>query len=112
MEKNEREKQMLFEWGKENRSKYSFQLIDKTMESYFIQRQGDTYIREYGFETLPELMKELDILWNNDEIMKQTRKIVGVAAIKNKPIKRSDENEQEKKFEESKETLPDFIYSF
>ena len=51
MDKNEKEKQMLFEWGKKNSQEYDFQGMDKMKKSYFVQRQEDIYIRENMFET-------------------------------------------------------------
>lgn len=110
MEKNEREKQMLLEWGKENASKYVFQQINRNKESYFTQRQSDSYIREYSFEKLPEFMEELDAMWGSDETMGQIKKVVGVAAMKNKPTKVIEEKSEKR--EEAEEILPAFIYNF
>lgn len=115
MNRNEKEKQILYEWGKNNSAVYCFQKIDKEKESYFIQRDAGEekgiYIREYGFETLPELVKELDTLWDCNKEMQSIKKAVEVAVFKNKPSKMepedkriTDKNEEEK--------LPEFIYNF
>ena len=114
MEKNEKEKQMLYEWGKKNQSKYSFQKIDKEIDSYFIKRKTDfrevPYIKEYGFETVLELDKELESLWYMDEVLGEMRKVIGVAAIKNKPLVATKESETKKT--EIQNQLPTFIYNF
>ncbi len=116
MNKNEKEKQMLYEWGLKNHSKYLFQTIDQERSSYFIKRESkeNSYIREYGFETLPELIKELDILWESDKVMEEIKKVIAIAAIKNKPFgsisKETDINRKGK--QEEKDKLPVYIYNF
>lgn len=111
MKKNEKEYQMLYEWGVRNHLKYNFLQIDKERESYFIKRQNDSYIREYTFDTLPELMGELDLLWKDEEMLKQIKKVIGVAAMKNKPTRFVGERQQEVKAEKE-EKMPAFIYNF
>ncbi len=124
MKKNEKEKQMLYDWGLQNNLQYHFPIIEKEKNSYFIKREGDSdrhlYIREYGFEVLPELMKELDLLWENDAVMGSAKKIVGVAAMKNKALEHTmkQDNDDKAAIEESikesddKEKLPMYIYNF
>ncbi len=115
MDRNAREKDMLYEWGVKNAGSYDFQKIDKTKDSYFIKRKGneEQYIREYAVETLPEIMKELDRMWGDDEIMDQIKKVIGVASLKNKPDKIlvKEENMIDGK-KEVKSKLPEFIYNF
>ena len=57
---NDKEKQMMYEWGKTQGIDYHFQEVDQKKESYFIwggtEDSRNTYIREYGFETLPEFI--------------------------------------------------------
>lgn len=112
MDKNEREKKMLYEFGVENCQRYHFEEIDKKKESYFIKREEDSYIREYAVETLPELMKELNTLWGDDEMMGRIKKVIGVAAMKNKPVKKAQEKTGGEKQEDKEEKLPAFIYNF
>lgn len=117
MDKNSREKNMLYQWAASNSTSYRFQEIDKTKESYFMQRTGDAdsnqYIREYAVESLPELMKEIDALWGADEVMCQIKKAIGVAALKNKPVRLgSGEETRAENKTESKDKLPAFIYNF
>lgn len=108
---------MLYQWAALNSASYSFQEIDKPRDSYFMQRLKDAdysqYIREYTVESLPELMKEIDTLWGADEVMCQIKKAIGVAALKNKPIKPEVRIETETEHKtESKDKLPVFIYNF
>lgn len=113
MEKNDKEKQMLYEWGKANGASYHFPQIDKAEKSYYIRRETeDSYIREYGFETLPELVKELDTMWGNEEAMQSIKKVVGVAAIKNKPVEVIQKSIEKDKKDEREDRLPAFIYNF
>lgn len=117
MDKNSREKDMLYQWAKTNSKSYHFQEIDESKESYFKQRENHAddlrYIREYEIESLPELMKELDTLWGTDEIMCQMKKAVAVAALKNKPVKLNIREETKVKCKiEEKDKMPVFIYNF
>ena len=111
-DRNEKEKQMLYEWGIENSERYLFQESDADKQSYFIKKQTHCYLREYNFETLPEFMKELDVLWDNDEAMKTVKKIVGVAVLKNRPLKEIKETPKETGEEKEEPKLPVFIYNF
>lgn len=116
MERNEKEKNMLYEWGMKNNLRYHFSTIDNKKKSYFIERsesfEEDSYIKKYGFETLPELIKELDVLWENDEAMKEIKRVVGVSAIKNKPSKEVSKGNDVKKGKGTDDKLPTFIYNF
>lgn len=116
MGKNDKEKQMLYEWAKTNGIGYHFQDIDPNRKSYFIQRGAEdgsnSYIRKYGFETLPEFIKELNILWKNENVAESIKKAVGVAAIKNKPVKVKQETAWTNDKEEPQDKLPVFIYNF
>lgn len=116
MGKNDKEKQMLYEWAKTNGIDFHFPDIDLNRESYFIQRGtengSNSDIQEYGFETLPEFMKELDLLWQDEKLTESIKKVVGVAAIKNKPMKVKQETVEIINKEEPQGKLPEFIYNF
>ncbi len=112
MDKNDKEKQMLYEWAVNDYSKDVFLHSDHRRDSYFLQRTENLCIREYMFETLPELMEELNILWENDEIMESIKRVIAVAAMKNKPTKSDDENGQKNGQEVTDEKLPTYIYNF
>lgn len=116
MGKNDKEKQMLYEWGNTNGIDYHFQEVAQEKKSYYIQREtedtGNSYIREYGFETMPEFMKELDSLWVNEKVTESIKKVVGVAAIKNKPVGVIQKAVGTINKEETQDKLPAFIYNF
>lgn len=122
MDKNDKEKQMLYEWGKEHSDSSQFQKIDEDRQSYFIQRGRDgntgTYIREYGFETLPEFMQELDALWGDETVMTQMKKICAVAAMKNEITGRMPAHEAKEisgsqgMKTDREDKLPVYIYNF
>lgn len=121
-EKNEREKRTLYEWGVQNGLHYRFTQTEKERTSYFIKRESgkEPYIREYGFETLPQIEEELDALWGTDKTMGLMKKVVGIAILKNKPCKinaeykKEDEGNRERpdgKWE-AENGMPTYIYNF
>lgn len=112
MDRNEKEKNMLREWAKKNNAAYRFTAIDMEKESYFIKRSARKYIREYQFETLPELLQELDYMWQDENSMAQIKKIVAVAALKNRPSEEIQKQTEKHHAHEKKELLPEFIYNF
>lgn len=112
MGKNDKEKMMLSEWGIKNFSNDIFSQIDTEKKSYFVRRTDELYIREYAFETLPEVMKEINALWENDEMMEEIKRIIGVAAMKNKPVRTVEKKQQEDGQVDKEERLPAFIYNF
>ena len=112
MDKNKKEKQILYEWGKENSQKYPFLWADKKKDSYFIKRQDNSYIREYTFETLPHLKEMLNSLWSDDERIESIKMVVAVAAMKNKPIKNFVRTDNEERKSELDDELPMYIYNF
>lgn len=113
MEKNKREKQLIYEWGMKNCSEDIFAKPDPKMESYFLQRPDGLYLREYNFDTFKDFMEELEMLWANDKIMDDSiKRIIGVAAMKNKPVSTNGENETDKDRARQDEKLPVYIYNF
>ncbi len=80
-------------------------------ESYFVKREEDSYIREYGFETLPELKDELKKMWNEDVVMQECMQTVLVSALKLKPVEGKD-GETRNGGEDKSEKLPGYIYNF
>lgn len=120
MDKNDKEKQLMYEWGKKHSDSSQFQEMDGDRQSYFIQRDRNTsaYIREYGFETLPEFMQELEALWGDEPVMEQMKKICAVAVMKNEitgrisvhDTKEISDNPGTKPDQEDK--LPVYIYNF
>ncbi|MDE7131965.1 MAG: hypothetical protein K2O65_09240 [Lachnospiraceae bacterium] len=116
MDKNEREKELLYQWGSEKKTQDRdiFLQPDKQIDSYFVFRTPSKYIREYGFETVPELERELDSMWGNQPYIQEIKKAVLVAAIKNKPRKMEEaiKADLEKEEKPVKEKMPAYIYNF
>lgn len=118
MDRNETEKNKLREWGLANCQQYQFQGIDREKESYFMETDKGLYIKEYQFETLPQLLKMLDKLWEGDERMEAAKRIAGAAAMKNRtfcvPCSGSRESTVSDSGEETNErdNLPRYIYNF
>lgn len=104
---NDTEKEKLFMWsGRKFKEDYRFPEIDIDKDSYFIKRENNVaYIKEYTFETLPELKAQLKEMWSDKEYLQDILQVVLVAAMRNKPHEiKEDETKDEK--------LPTFIYNF
>ncbi len=116
VDKNEREKNSLYEYAVQNTRDYQFTTIDREKDSYYLKRNENfgkkTYLKSYGFEKLPELMEELDVLWGTEKLPEELRKIVGIAAMKNKISDKQSVicDEVIKTKQENK--LPAYIYNF
>lgn len=114
---NKGEKERLYQWAceyhtKEIEERY-FTRIDKECESYFEKRDPkEKYGREYVFQTIPELRKELEIMWDGDETMEQIMKAVLVASMKNKPMPEENNDTAASNPEELKEQIKSYIYNF
>lgn len=95
---------MLYNWSAQNTANYSYPKVNKNAGSCFAERDGDEYIKEYGFETIAELKKKLTDMWSGNMSMEKIIKPVAVAAMKNQP----------QGIENSKKTegLDEFIYIF
>lgn len=112
---NQGEKDKLYQWACDNYSKELeekyFTKIDKACDSYFEKKSLQAeYCIEYHFQTVPELQGELDIMWKDDDIMRQIERVVLVAFMKNKP-KMWEIDEVEDKGKKMEQLRP-FIYNF
>lgn len=94
----------MYDWGVQHMGSYNYPPMDKNTESYFVLHDGNSYIREYGGETIAELREELEQIWLGDTCMEKVIMPVAVSAMKNKP------NGWEVK--ESAKDLDDYIYIF
>lgn len=116
MDKNEKEKELFYQWSlkKNPQDNETFCRPDKQTDSYFVLKTSDKYIREYGFETVPELEEELDKMWENQPHLQEIEKAVLVASIKNKPrkIEEAPKVDLDKKEKNIKEKMPAYIYNF
>lgn len=108
MDKSKREKDRLYEIACTNRKSY-YDWKACGNDSYFIKRDNDVYIREYAFDTIPDLKEELNRMWNQDEILQSCIQPVLIAAFK---LKAMDKAEKEDKELLLTEKLPPFIYNF
>lgn len=115
-DKNEREKTFLYEYAIKNASDRQFMTIEQERESYFLKRDEDLdkkpYLKIYGFETLPELMEELDLMWETEDFPELLRKTIGVAAMKNKTTDEKTAAYEKKIKTKDEDRLPEFIYNF
>ncbi len=118
MDRNETEKKKLREWGLANCQQYQFQRIDREKESYFTEVDKGPYIREYQFETLPQMLGMLDKLWEGDERMEAVKRIAVAAAMKNKTSCASRPGSYESTAQDcgeetsGQDNLPRYIYNF
>ncbi|MDE7177494.1 MAG: hypothetical protein K2O59_06720 [Lachnospiraceae bacterium] len=110
MDKSQNEKDKLYEIACGFQKNY-YTGSDCTEESYFIKRVEESYIREYGFETLPELKDELKKMWDEDAVMQECMQTVLVSALKLKPVEGKD-GETRNCGEDKSEKLPGYIYNF
>lgn len=108
MDKIRREKDRLYEIACVNQKNYYTCKVGCN-DSYFINRDNDVYIREYGFNELPDLKEELYGMWNQDETLQSCIQPVLVAAFKLKPMDKVEELSKELSFSEK---LPSYIYNF
>lgn len=117
-DKNSKEKKILKDFAADrlHRNKYKFPEIDLSADSYYICRGDDQeYIREYDFDTAPELRKELEYLWKDDNNMAGLIQPMIVAALKNKPLDENlsiDKNMKSKQTQDQSEKLLAYIYNF
>lgn len=114
MKKDSREKELFYQWSNKEDVKYSFDKIDVQKESYFIKSEPREYIREYHFETLPELKEELTKMWTGEKDMESIMQAVLVAAFKNKPMNSSDSGmvSSGQNTPNNGEKMPAYIYNF
>ena len=107
---NEQDKQKLYAWACEYKGESCFLPIDTYCESYYIARGEEAYLKEYSYETLPEVQKELENYWKNEEYMLEIVPVVAMAAIKNKSCK--GEQNKKNQIQSNKAQIKPFIYNF
>lgn len=115
MGKNDKEKNLIYEWGIEKQDAYRFMEINKDLESYFQDRKDHNYLREYYFDTLPELREYLRLLWKEESYMEDILQPVLVASMKNRAETSKVSKDSEpigKTSYENKEKMPAYIYNF
>lgn len=105
---NIKEKTELKEIGEKLRPEYEkkvFSFIDKEALSYYLLKDEDeSYISEYKYESLADLIEELRLLWQDDLLLAYTKQIA-MMAVKEKHRITEEGDGQET-------SIPDYIYSF
>lgn len=92
----------IYNWSIRHEGCYQYQKIDSN--SCFVAHENADYIREYGFETIAEIKKELEGMWLGEEYMEEIIKPVAVATMKHQP--------QNVEIKNKRESLDEFIYMF
>ena len=112
MDMNSKEKEKIYEWACDAGPdiENSFTTIDKACDTYYEKRNDEQYIKEYFYQTVPELKQELEALWGDSSYMKTVMQYVLVAAIKNKP--RENEKSEENQEAQNAEQIKAYIYNF
>lgn len=111
MEKNKREKDMLYKWACDNSEKYKEKgglesVSSELHDSFFIKRNPANYLKEYSPNDLRDFHCLLHGVWGEDDAMRQVLIATEVAIMKNMPSI-GEENLKQKKSE-----LPGYIYNF
>lgn len=117
MDQEWKEKEILYKWGSmyhtDMLTNSIFLPIDQDADSYYIRRENlEAYLREYEFQSLPQLKTELIKMWKNEEYMNTIIKTVLASALKNRiEINMENENNAAGTNKEADE-LPQYIYNF
>lgn len=114
IDKNKREKDCLLEMARRQElDRNCFALPEKNIDTYFLERKDDAYLKEYGFETVPQLRELLQKEVGFDEKQEELLKMITVAAFKNQVQRDKDMDKKEDTAvrAEAKEVLPAFIYN-
>lgn len=115
---NEKIMKKFSEWAEENADENVFPVISKEGESYFIERNSEeTYMMEYSFRTLAELKKVLEEYsgLSADPVM---LKMMTIEICQDRykselnTYTGEDNDQEEKKAQDSEKTLPEFVYVF
>lgn len=107
-----KEKENIYNWAcnASPKEESCFSIINKCSESYYEKREDEHYIKEFSYQTLPELQRELEEIWENDENMNDVMRYVLVAAMRNKPSMELRETKKEVIGDNSQ--IKPYIYNF
>lgn len=112
-DKNKREKENLLRWAEQyslQQKAHIFSSMDNELSTYWTEKNAcESYLMEYGFFSLPDIKKDLDLMWKHDEIMSAVEKSVLVAIMKNEIMSNLKQSYIQSDHSES---LPEFIYNF
>lgn len=102
------EKRGLYEWACKHSNVFRFTEIDKSKDTYYEMFDNVDNVREFGFESVPELVEELDKLWMGQPVFDSVKKICAVAAFK-RELFLEDSSKKEK---QDLIEIPEFVYIF
>lgn len=114
MDKNKREKDRLLEMAHgQELDRNCFTLPEENADTYFLERKDSIYLKEYGFETVPQLRELLQKETGFDGEQEELLTVITVAAFKNQIRKEMPQDKKESVAvqRETKEVLPTFIYN-
>lgn len=113
MNKNETEKDKLYQWACEHstkdRKESIFTPVNKECRSYYEYIINKDYIREYEPDNAQDIKKELISMWEKNEIFDHIQLICTVACMKNKYVAAT---EKAVEHEKSGKQLKPYIYEF
>ncbi len=117
MDKNEKEKRLLYEWAcrydSDEIKKDIFSAFMQDVDSYFVKRKKeDNYLCEYEFQTVPKLRAELEKMWSDELYMDVVLKPVLVGSFKNRVATREENTNEVFDDIQKKEGLSPYIYNF
>lgn len=115
MDENKREKQKLLEVARKSKDveKKCFTQPQKEIDTYFVEREAEDYIQEYGFKSMPELKVILENTLQIEDDREELIRIISIATFKNR-YNNSKKQVSSKQLEEStadSEKLPGYIYN-
>lgn len=102
------EKRKLYEWACKHSEEFHFTEIDKRKDTYYETFDNVDNVCEFGFGSVPELVEELDKLWEGQAVFDFVKKICAVAAFKREPVL----EDSSKKEEQGLIEIPEFVYTF
>lgn len=114
MNKNQREKDILLQMADlAARHTGCFTVPERDADTYFVEKTDHDYLREYGFETVPELRNllqtEMELDNKQDELL---LKMMTIAAFKNRnETNNKGGTEEQRDIPERHDTLPSYIYN-
>lgn len=107
-----------FAWAKENKDNNIFSEISEEEDSYYINRNSEeTYLMEYSFQNmawLKEALEECSGLSADSQMLKNMTVEICQKKFESNPEIREHlvSEKKEEKVQESKKTLPEFVYVF
>lgn len=103
------EQKRIYSWACESDgTDYLQQDWKEDKNSYFEHFDNAQNIHVYGFDSLRDLINQLDDLWKDEKCMKEILRVCAVSAYRNKPERQTKQSDSGV---ESME-IPEFVYVF